>query len=300
MQAFHQGLNHLRRQIREKLPSGGALRRPLRIGLTVRLMYPDASRTILPSKTIHYAEDSLANWLMSAGALVFLIPALNPGAPTAPGGIAPEDFLDALDGLVLQGGSDISPRTYGEEPLAPEWTGDPWRDEYELALLRAALRRGQPVLGICRGCQLLNVAHGGTLYQDLGRQVSPAAASHRHERLYDANHHEVDFVPDSGLARLYPGNLRAHVNSIHHQAIKTLGTGLQVEARAQDDPSIIEAVRGDGPSYVCGIQWHPEFIAPGQPGFLDGRPILLDFLSACVAWRRPATDQFLPPPVGCI
>lgn len=299
MPSFHQGFNHLWRRVREKLPSGGAPRRPLRIGLTVRLMYPDASRTILPGKTIHYAEDSLANWLMSAGALVLLIPALNPGAPTAPGDIAPEDFLDALDGLVLQGGSDISPRTYGEEPLAPEWTGDPRRDEYELALLRAALRRSQPVLGICRGCQLLNVAHGGTLYQDLGRQVSPAAASHRHERLYDANHHEVDFVPDSGLARLYPGTLRARVNSIHHQAIHTLGTGLKAEARSRED-LLVEAVRGDGPSYVCGVQWHPEFVAPGQPGFLDGRPILLDFLSACAAWRRPATDHFLPPPVGCI
>jgi gamma-glutamyl-gamma-aminobutyrate hydrolase PuuD len=262
-------------------------------------MYPDASRAILPGKTIQYAEDSLANWLMSTGALVFIIPALNPAAPSAPSGVAPEDFIDALDGLVLQGGSDISPRTYGEEPLAPEWTGDPWRDEYELALLRATLRRGRPVLGICRGCQLLNVAHGGALYQDLGRQVSPVAAAHRHEQLYDANHHEVDFVPGSGLARLYPGTPRARINSIHHQAIKTLGAGLRVEARACGD-QVIEAVRGDGPGYACGIQWHPEFIAPGQPGFLDSRPILLDFLSACAAWRHPAPTPHQPlcPPIG--
>lgn len=300
MPAFHQGFNYLRRRVREKFPSDGAPSRPLRIGLSVRLMYPDAARTILPGKTIQYAEDSLANWLMSAGALVFIIPALNPGALSAPSGVAPEDFIDALDGLVLQGGSDISPCTYGEEPLAPEWTGDPRRDEYELALLRATLRRGQPVLGICRGCQLLNVAHGGTLYQDLGRQVSPAAAAHRHEQLYDANHHEVDFVPGSGLARLHPATPRARVNSIHHQAIKTLGTGLKVEARARADPAVIEAVRGDGPAYVCGIQWHPEFIAPGQPGFLDSRPILLDFLSACETWRSPAADPFPYPPVGCI
>ena len=102
--------------------------------------------------------------------------------------------------------------------------------------LRATLRRRQPVLGICRGCQLLNVAHGGTLYQDLGRQVSPAAAAHRHEQLYDTNHHEVDFAPGSGLARLYPATPRARVNSIHHQAIKTLGTGLKVEGARPRGP----------------------------------------------------------------
>lgn len=279
--------------------SAGVPRRPLRIGLTVRLMYPDAARAILPGKTMQYAEDSLANWLMSLGALVFLIPAPNPTAPSAPSGVAPEDFVDELDGLVLQGGSDIAPLSYGEAPLAPEWIGDSRRDHYELALLRAALRRGQPVLGICRGCQLLNVACGGTLYQDLGRQVSPSAGAHRHEKLYDANHHDVEFAPGSGLARLYPGTTRARINSIHHQAIKTLGAGLRVEARACGD-KVIEAVRGAGPGYVFGLQWHPEFIAPDQPGFLDSRPILQDFLSACATWRHPSPTPrpSLGPPIG--
>ena len=136
------------------------------------------------------------------------------------------------------------------------------------------------MLGICLGCQLLNVALGGTLFQDIGTQV-PAAIAHRDPAKYELQMHEMNIVPGSTLATLYPGVTNAQINSIHHQSIKDLGKDLVVEALAVPD-GIIEAVRWRGPSYVFGMQWHPEFLAEKtlHERQLDGRPILQDFLRA--------------------
>ncbi|MDB6168224.1 MAG: hypothetical protein JWM88_1088 [Verrucomicrobia bacterium] len=252
---------------------------PLRIGLSARLMYPDPSRAVLPAKTVQYAEENAANWLMTAGAVVFVIPRLGGAAAHFPGAVSVASYVDALDGLVLQGGSDVAPSSYGEQPLRPEWAGDPERDAYELGLFRGFTRRHKPVLGICRGCQLINVALGGSLYQDLGVQV-PASGHHRHEALYDANLHEATILPGSGLAVTYGGESRVRVNSIHHQAIKSLGRGLTVEAQSHPD-RLVEAIRGNGPGYVVGVQWHPEFPAPVGADLLKSEPLRDEFLSAC-------------------
>jgi putative glutamine amidotransferase len=136
------------------------------------------------------------------------------------------------------------------------------------------------VIGICRGCQLINVALGGTLYQDLGTQV-PHAITHRDITKYELQLHPMSLVQGTRLADMYPGVAQATVNSIHHQAVKDLGRDLVVEALAVPD-GIVEAVRWRGPSYVFGMQWHPEFLAQREVhmGQLDGRPILDDFLQA--------------------
>jgi putative glutamine amidotransferase len=208
---------------------------------------------------LHYVEDGIAQWLQSRDALLFVLPLSERAV----------DYAQTLDGLVLQGGADISPRAYGEEPQKPEWAGDETRDRYEIELVRAFAGAGKPVLGICRGAQLINVALGGTLHQDV-----PA---HRSDD-YDLHAHEVRLEPGSGLARLYGETGPRRVVSIHHQAIKLLGRGLQVEAHSEPD-GLIEAVRGDGPGYVCAVQWHPEFHG-GREGFLDGGPLLDEFLQA--------------------
>src|SRR5690606_23442049 len=126
-----------------------------------------------------------------------------------------------LDGLVLQGGADVSPQSYAQVATRPEWNGDRARDVYELELLHEFIEAGKPVLGVCRGCQLINVAFGGTLYQDIVSDV-PAAIEHVTD-LYDNHYHEIHFAPGSSLAELFPAKGGALVNSIHHQAVKELG-----------------------------------------------------------------------------
>ena len=154
------------------------------------------------------------------------------------------------------------------------------RDRYEIELFEAFVGKGKPVLGICRGCQLINVAFGGTLYQDIGTQI-PGALDHRDIAKYERNFHALKFVPGTQLAKLYPSRVDAVINTIHHQAVNKLGRGMIVEALAEPD-GIVEAIRWRGPSYVLGVQWHPEFMfGPGiGEEHLDGSPILNEFLDA--------------------
>ena len=229
-----------------------------RIGISPRLLHPQPGARGVFTKILHYIEDGIAQWLQSREALLFVLPLSQRAA----------DYARELDGLVLQGGADISPLAYGEQPLKPEWAGDPLRDQYEISLVKAFSAAGKPVLGICRGAQLVNVALGGSLHQDI-----PA---HRSDG-YDQHAHDVRLEPGSALARLYGETGPRRVVSIHHQAIKQLAPGLTVEARAED--GVIEAVRGTGASYICAVQWHPEFHG-GRTGFLDGGPLLDEFLEA--------------------
>jgi putative glutamine amidotransferase len=246
-----------------------------RIGLSACFFHPDPARPIFKGKTLQYMEQSIAHWVMSTGALAVMIP--SPEGETRRGDVTLGDYAAWLDGLVLQGGSDVWPGSYGEAPLEERWSGDRVRDEYEIALLRAFAAAGKPVLGICRGLQLVNVAYGGTLYQDLGTQ-RPGALVHRDFERYDRNAHGVELLPGSRLAALYPGVATARINSVHHQGIKDLAPGLAVEARCPDD-GLIEAIRAPGPAWVAAVQWHPEYQRPGQ-GMLDDGPILEDFLAA--------------------
>ena len=226
-------------------------------------------------KNVYYLEQSFARWLQSAGVLVFLVPDVVDRAASA---LTLTDYAAELDGLVLQGGSDLSPQAYGETPLKPEWAGDPERDRYELELLNRFLDSKKPVLGVCRGQQLINVALGGGLYQDTATQM-PGALAHQDAAIYDENYHQIEFVPGSRTGALYPGVTRARVNTLHHQAIARLGADLEVEARSVDD-GVIEAIRFKGPQYLVGVQWHPEFLHGRDDGVLDAGPLLREFLQA--------------------
>ncbi|MBS1209780.1 MAG: peptidase [Proteobacteria bacterium] len=252
---------------------------PLRIGISARLMHHPPVELGFPNKTLQYLEQSIAHWILSEGALAFMLPTLEGRGGLHRSAVHLRDYVHAIDGLVLQGGMDVSPESYGEQALRPEWQGDRVRDLYELELIWECIFQGKPVLGICRGCQLLNVAFGGTLHQDIASQV-PGAIAHVDAAAYDAHTHPVNFAPESLLARLYPHHHgQARISSIHHQSVKQLGNSLMVEALSNLD-GIIEAIQWQGSSFVYGVQWHPEFHAPDDHSRLDSGPLLREFLRA--------------------
>jgi putative glutamine amidotransferase len=249
--------------------------RTLKIGISARLFHPEPEGKGLRSRTLQYLEESIAEWVMSRDVLVLMIPTVNRSGLLHPSNIKLRDYARHLDGLVLQGGADIAPQTYFEEALRPEWGGDRSRDMYELELLHEFIEAGKPVLGICRGCQLINVAFGGSLYQDIATHV-PEAIEHVNEQ-YDKNYHQIQFPGGSLLGTLFAKQTTPLVNSIHHQAIKNLGRDMAVEAIAGSD-NIIEAIRYRKAPFVMGLQWHPEFHRAGAAELLDCTPILDHFL----------------------
>jgi len=250
----------------------------LKIGVSARFFHPEPSSIGVQSKTLQYLEQSMAHWVMSRDVLVFMIPSVDKDGIIHRSNIRLSDYAKHLDALVLQGGADLAPETYGEEPLQPEWAGDRVRDIYEMEVLHEFIEADKPVLGVCRGAQLINVAFGGTLHQDINSQL-PGTIGHRAPNAYEQNFHEISIEPESGLARLYPDARTGKVNSIHHQSIKTLGRELTVEAYSEPD-RVIEAIRWQGRGYVFGVQWHPEFLHPTDETVLSPAPILEEFLNA--------------------
>lgn len=251
-------------------------RKPLKIGISPRLSHPSAGAVGLQSKPLMYLEESVAYWVMSRDVMVFMVPVITRDAKLSRGDIRLKDYVDHLDGLVLQGGADLSPTSYGEDPLKPEWAGDKIRDDFERELLLEFVDARKPVLGICRGAQLINVAFGGTLYQDISSQHADAIV-HVSDEAYDAHAHPISVVPGSKLAKLYPEGARGNVISIHHQAARVLGKHIRVEARSEPD-GLPEAIRLDADTYVFGVQWHPEFHRPNDDSVMDCAPILEEFL----------------------
>ncbi|MDR5831873.1 gamma-glutamyl-gamma-aminobutyrate hydrolase family protein [Caballeronia sp. LP006] len=249
--------------------------RTLRIGVSARIFHPEPGAKGLRGKTLQYLEESIAHWVMSRDVLVFMIPTVGTQGMLHPSNIRLRDYAKNLDGLLLQGGADVSPQSYEEVVTRPEWPGDRVRDMYELELLHEFIESGKPVLGVCRGCQLINVAFGGTLYGDIATEV-PTAGIHVNEH-YDQHRHSLRFPDGSTLANMFPNQRDAIVNSIHHQAVKSLGRDLNVEAVSAQD-GIIEAVRYRKAPFVVGVQWHPEFHRAGGSELLDCTPLLDTFL----------------------
>jgi putative glutamine amidotransferase len=196
----------------------------------------------------------------------------------------PDEALDLLDGLVLVGGADIDPATYGAEPH-PETTGTvPERDRVEIALTRRALERGIPLLGICRGMQLLNVALGGTLRQHLPDELG----HHEHRRAlgsFDGADHDVRLLPGSLAARAAGEELHA-TKSHHHQGVDRIGEGLLVTGVATLD-ELPEAIELPGEGFALGVQWHPE---------ADERSdVIAALVAAARGYRLAASDGVAAP-----
>lgn len=213
--------------------------------------------------------------LADLGALPWLIPLLPADGATLRG------IYDRLDGLFLTGGVDVDPSRYGEPKSEKCGHTDPDRDAVEFQLLEWALADRKPILAVCRGFQVLNVACGGTLFQDVPSQC-PAMIKHDHfpqasgdpSRQYLA--HEIRVAPATRIGRCLRTD-RATVNSMHHQGIKTLAPSLAASAWAPD--GLIEGVEGRNGHYVVAVQWHPEEITD-QPG---QRRLFTEFLAAAGA-----------------
>lgn len=195
--------------------------------------------------------------------------------------------LDDCDGLLLTGGVDVDPVAYGESVRHPSVEIDRARDECELALAGAALARDLPVLAICRGAQVLNVAAGGTLVQDIPSAM-PDALTHQLEPR-DALAHEIRISPGTCLAVLLDPHATAGrpiaVNSRHHQSVKDAAPGFIVSATAPD--GIIEAIEKPSARFCLGVQWHPENF--WQTG--EFQPLFEGFVAAAARYRQEAVAR---------
>lgn len=185
--------------------------------------------------------------LEAAGAVPLMLPLTADGALLG-------QLAGTLDGLLLTGGQDVEPARYGEPPLLPSGEYCPLRDAMEERLLTLALERDLPVLGICRGLQFLNVALGGSLYQDLPTQ-HPGGAAHCQRPPYHVPAHAVAVLRDTPLADLL-GDGPLQVNSYHHQAVKALSPQLRPMAISED--GLVEGAWMPGKRFVWAVQWHPE------------------------------------------
>lgn len=248
------------------------------IGVSAFFFYPDPNRPFFGKKTIACLENDMARYLARSGVMPVLIPDLKREAMG--------DFLSRLDGFVFQGGVDIAPETYRAEPLDKNrWPGDAFRDQYELKIMDYAYQNNRPVLAICRGCQLMNVYFGGTLYQDLPTELG-SKEKHRDADLYDQISHPIAVSPTGLLGRIYGNAAGLQVNSVHHQGIRDLGEKLVVEATSPAD-GLVEAISYQNirEKFLLGVQWHPEF-SHANPGQVLPPELLYDYFLNQVRRRR--------------
>jgi putative glutamine amidotransferase len=219
------------------------------IGLTSRTLPLPATKKQRPTETV---TRTYVEALERAGALCLLIPNVDPDRAGA--------YLDRVDGLLLTGGDDPDPSLFGEEPHPRIDLVDERRDRFEIALTTGARERGLPVFGICRGVQLMNIALGGDIFQDIESQTE-SLIQHTQRRLDDGPWHEVAVAEGSRLAAIL-GSERLRVNSFHHQACRRPGEGLAVSAASAD--GLAEAVEDPSRPFFLGVQWHPELGGPGS------------------------------------
>ncbi len=173
-------------------------------------------------------------------------------------------YLDRIDALIISGGVDVSPYLYGENPLKEVTYFSVERDHFEIALVKGAIEKKIPVFGICRGIQIINVALGGTLYQDIHKQTGSKFGHMPMAMPVDQLYHKIEVVDKTALRSLFKEKTFL-INSFHHQAIKELGKDLIATAYSED--KIIEAIEMKGNKSIFGVQWHPEDLTRNYPEF---------------------------------
>lgn len=219
---------------------------------------------------------------IGAGAVPWLVPALDDDVETL------RAIYDELDGVFLPGGADIDPTSYGADRHPSCDRSDPARDRVELELVRWAMKDRKPVLGVCRGLQIINLAAGGTLIQDLDA-LRPDSIKHDYFPFRDGyarDHlaHPVRVAAGTRLSRLM-GAAEIQVNSMHHQAIERLGGGLVASAFAPD--GVIEGVETRDDYFLVGVQWHPEVLIENDP---KTRRLFEEFIAAASEFREARTQ----------
>lgn len=198
-------------------------------------------------------QQNLVDVLTEAGALPIVLPLSDVENV--------KQYVDQVDGILLAGGSDVDPQNYNEQPQPLIKNVEPDRDEFEIAIIKEARKQNKPIMGICRGMQVLNVAFGGNLYQDLS-YYDGLAIRHSQTTPIEFKTHAVKFKEGSFLADIF--GLEDSINTLHHQAVKDLGSIFEVTAWAPD--GVIEAIESvDDGAKVIGIQWHPEETVATDP-----------------------------------
>jgi putative glutamine amidotransferase len=220
--------------------------RPL-IGITCSRVIGGGWGSYDPGHFMDYTFNAYSEAVLSSGGAPLLI-------PVAQSGDSLDAILHSLGGLILSGGPDINPRAYGEAPLAGLGDIDEDLDRTELEIARRATACDLPVLGICRGIQILNVSRGGTLYQDIAGQVEHSI-NHVQKARKGVNTHSVRIEGGTLLHRIF-NRKKIWVNGRHHQAVKDVASNLAIGARAED--GVIEAVEDPARPFTVAVQWHPE------------------------------------------
>lgn len=223
--------------------------RPPVIGITCQFDPDAGNRSASPMNGTHRMPDAYPHSVRTGGGIPMLL-------PTTTDADTIRAYAETIDGLVLSGGGDIAPEFMGAEPEPGLGPVDPIRDEFEIALTRSALDLQLPTLAICKGTQVLNVAMGGSIVQDLD-PTRPGAVQHAQRAPGWHGTHTVDIEPGSLLARV-AGTTSLRTNSFHHQANGAPGDGLIVSARARD--GVVEAVEGVDHDFLLGVQFHPEMM----------------------------------------
>jgi putative glutamine amidotransferase len=236
-----------------------------RIGLTTDTVFLTRQGASRPVQAV--AEDYLAV-VRAAGGIPVPI-------PSSAGSDEAMAIARGLDGLLLTGGGDVDPRHFGEDPHPDLRVIDPARDETEIALCRFARDTSRPLLGICRGIQVLAVALGGTVIQHLDRAEVPGLIDHEIVSVSPGAGHRIEVEAGTRLREIL-GADAVFVTSSHHQAVGEPGEGMVVSARTRD--GVIEAIEHPGHPFLLGVEWHPEREPDGSPA---GVPVLAALVSAC-------------------
>jgi putative glutamine amidotransferase len=245
------------------------------IGITTQTLHSiDGIPAALPESWVMNQRYFLAATIV--GGVPWMIPLLDDDEATL------REIYERLDGLLIPGGVDLDPATFGEPRHPKLGAVDPARDRVELQLTRWAIEDRKPILGLCRGIQVINVSLGGTLYQDIAAQV-PTAIKHDYFPTagFERDHlaHEVELAPGSRIRKALERG-RIQVNSMHHQGIKDLASALVPSAVAPD--GLVEAVEHDSEHFMVGVQWHPEVFEMTDP---HTRHLFHEFVAHARRWR---------------
>lgn len=216
---------------------------------------------------VHKINTSFVEAILKNGGIPLIIPVTSDRSYIA-------DMVERIDGLLIPGGQDVAPHLYGEEPCPQVTFARAQDDLFEMELIRQVRAAGKPILGICRGEQIINVTFGGTLYQDIPTMVKSSINHVQSLKIRSEAMHFAEVMPDSHLAKLL-GVTKVHINTYHHQSVKDVAEGFKVVATAKD--GIIEAIESQDGS-IIGVQWHPELMLEGAEEF---KRLFEGFIALC-------------------
>lgn len=241
------------------------MKRKARIGISGSIIVDDGG--MFPGYERSYVNDDYIKSVIKAGGIPVIIPLIKSEKDI-------KEQLDMVDGIIISGGHDVNPLLYGEEPSQKLGGILPKRDDFDINLIRLAMEAKKPILGICRGHQLLNVVNGGSLYQDLSF-IEGCYIKHNQASLSNIPTHTIKIKKGTKLREILGEETMC--NSFHHLAIKEVAKGFIASAVSKD--GIVEAIEHEGEEFVMGVQWHPEMMSAENKNMLS---IFTKLVEACL------------------